>query len=58
MDTNIIHHKKTHPRIPSTLLILKYIFKISNFVIGIILSQIYFIHSKSSMFVEVFKIID
>jgi hypothetical protein len=52
MYINIIHHKKIHPRIPSTTLVLKYIFKFSNFVMGIILSQICFIHSKFSMFVE------
>jgi len=52
MYINIIHHKKIHPRIPSTTLVLKYIFKFLNFVMGIILSQICFIHSKFSMFVE------
>jgi hypothetical protein len=50
--------KKIHPRIPSTTLVLKYIFKFSNSMIGIILSQIYSICSKSSMCIEFFKIID
>ncbi len=58
MYINIIHHKKIHPRIPSTTLVLKYIFKISNSMTSIILSQIYSICSKSSMFIEFFKIID
>ncbi len=35
MYINIIHHKKIHPRIPSTTLVLEYVFKFSNFVIGI-----------------------
>jgi len=39
MYINIIHHKKIHPRIPFTTLILKYIFKFSNFMTDIILSQ-------------------
>jgi hypothetical protein len=39
---NIIHHhKKNQSKIPSTILILKYICKISNFVMNIILSQMY-----------------
>jgi len=58
MYIHIIHHKKTHLRIPSTTLVLKYIFKIPNFVMGIILSQIYSICSKFSMFVGFFEIID
>jgi len=58
MDINIMHHKKIHPRIPSTTLFFKYMFKFSNFVMGIILSQIYTIHSKFSMFFGVFKKID
>jgi hypothetical protein len=58
MYINIIHHKKIHPRIPSATLVLKYIFKFSNCMMGIILSQIYSIHSNFSMFVEFFKIID
>jgi hypothetical protein len=58
MYINIIHHKKIHPRIPSTTLVLKYLFKLSNFVMSIILSQIYSICSKSSMFIEFFKIIE
>jgi hypothetical protein len=58
MYINSIHHKKTHPKIPSTTLLFKYIFKISNFVMGIIWSQIYSIHSKFSIFVGIFKIID
>ncbi len=58
MYINIIHHKKIHPKIPSTTLVLKYIFKISNSMMGIILSQLYSIHSKFSMFVEFFKVID
>jgi len=60
MYINIIHHKKIHPKIPSTTLVLKYIFKISNSMMGIILSQsqIYFIHLNFLMFVENFKIID
>jgi hypothetical protein len=47
---NIIHHKKkkkkkkNQPKIPSTILVLKYICKISNFVMNIILSQIYTIN--------------
>ncbi len=50
--------KKIHPRIPSTTLILKYIFRISNFLMGIILSWIYSICSNFSIPVEFFKIID
>ncbi len=50
--------KKIHPGIPSTTLALKYIFKISNFMIGIILSRICSICSNSSMFIGFFKIID
>ncbi len=53
-----MHHKKIHPRIPLTTLLFKYIFKFSNFVMGIIWSQIYSIHSNSLMFVGIFKIID
>jgi hypothetical protein len=41
MYINIICDKTIEPKIPSTTLVLKYIFKISNFVIGIILSRIY-----------------
>ncbi len=58
MYINIIHPKKIHPIIPFTTLVLKYIFKISNSMTSITLSQIYFIPSKFSMFVENFKIID
>jgi hypothetical protein len=58
MYINIIQHKKIHPKIPSTTLVLKFIFKISNSVMSIILSWIYYIRSKSSMFIEFFKIID
>jgi len=58
MYINIKHHKKVHPRIPCTTLVLMYIFKISNYVKNIILSWIYSICSNFSMFVEFFKIID
>ncbi len=58
MYINIIHHKKIQPRVPSTTLIMKCIFKFSNFVTNIILSRIYSIHSNSSMLVEFFKIMD
>jgi hypothetical protein len=51
-----MHHKKTHPRIPLTSLVLKYIFKISNFVMGIILSLTYSIGSNFSMLVGFLKI--
>ncbi len=50
--------KKIHPRISYTTLVLKYIFKILNSMMNIILSQIYSIHSNFSMFVEFSKIID
>ncbi len=51
--------KKKHPIIPSTTLVLKYIYKISNpMIIRNTLSQIYSIHSSSSMFVGFLKIID
>ncbi len=53
-----MHHKQIHPRIPSTTLLFKYIFKISNSMMNIIWPQIYSIHSNSSMFVRIFKIID
>jgi len=43
MYINIIHPKKIHPIIPFTTLVLKYIFKISNSMTSITLSQIYFI---------------
>jgi len=52
MYINIIHHKIFHPRIPCTTLILKYIFKFSKSLMGIILSRIYSICSKFSMFVD------
>ncbi len=58
MYINIIHHIKIHPGIPSTTLVFKYIFKISNSMMGIILLRMYSIRSNSSMFVEFFKIID
>jgi len=58
MYINIMHHKKMHPRIPLTTLLFKYIIKFSNFVMGSIWSQLYSIHSNSSMFVAIFKIID
>jgi hypothetical protein len=48
---NIIHYKKIDPIIPFTTLVLKYICNFSNFVIGIILSLIYSIHSSFSLFV-------
>jgi hypothetical protein len=57
MYIHIIHHKKIHPIIPSTTLVLKCIFKISNYVANIIFSQIYSIHSSFSMFVGLFKVI-
>ncbi len=48
-----------NPKVKNLLhLVLKYIFKISNSMMGIILSWIYSIHSNSSMFVEFFKIIN
>ncbi len=50
--------KKIHPRIPYSSLVLNYIFKISNSMMNIILSQLYSIHSNFSMFVGFFKIID
>jgi hypothetical protein len=46
MYINIINHKTIHPRIPFTTLVLKYIFKLSNSVTNIILSQIYSICSN------------
>jgi len=59
MYINIIHHKKIHSRIPFTTLVLKYIFKISNSMMGIIIwSQIYFIHLNFSMFIELKKKIE
>jgi hypothetical protein len=58
MYINVIHHKKIHPRIPYTTLVLKYIIKFSNSMMGIILLQIYYIHSNFSMFVGFSKIID
>jgi len=58
MYINIMHHKKIHPRIPSTTLLFKYIFKFSNFMMNIIWSQIYSIHSNFSMFVGIFLIIN
>jgi hypothetical protein len=58
MYNNIVHHKKIHPKIPSITLVLKCVFKFSNFVTGIILLWIYSIHSKNLMFVKIFKIID
>ncbi len=58
MYINIMHHKKIHPKIPLTSLFFKYIFKFSNFVTSIMWSQIFSIHSNSSMFVGIFKIID
>jgi len=58
MYINIIHHKKIHPKIPSTTLVLKYIFKSSNSITCVILSWIYSIRSNSSMFFEFFKIIN
>jgi hypothetical protein len=58
MYINIIHDEKIHPKKSIHNLSLKYIFKISNFVTSIILSRIYYIGSKSSMFIEIFKIID
>jgi hypothetical protein len=58
MYMNIIYHKKLNPRIPSTIWLLEYRFKLSNFVMGIIWSQIYSIDSNSSMFVRIFKLID
>ncbi len=58
MYINIIHHKKLHPRIPSTTLVLRYIFKISIFVTSIIWSQIYSICSNFAMFIGIFKIFD
>ncbi len=57
MYINTIHHKKIHPRIPSTTLVLKYVFKFSNSMTNTILSQIYSTHAKILMFVEFFKII-
>ncbi len=58
MYITIMHHKQIHPRIPSTTLLFKYIIKFSNSMTNIIWSQIYSIHSNSSMFVRIFKIID
>ncbi len=56
MYINMIHHKKIHPIIPLTTLVLKYIFKISNSMMGIILSWIYSICSNSSTFVGFFTL--
>jgi hypothetical protein len=39
VHVNMIAPKRIHPRILSTTLALKYIFKFSNFVMGTILSQ-------------------
>jgi hypothetical protein len=50
--------KKIHPIIPLTTLVFRCIFKFSNCVMDIILSQIYSICSKFSMFVGCFEIID
>jgi hypothetical protein len=50
-----IHHKKIHSRIPLMILVLKYKCKISNFVMNIILLEIYFICSSISMFVGFLK---
>jgi hypothetical protein len=58
MYINIIPHKEIHPKIPPITSILKYICNFSNYVMGIILSQLYFIHSSFSMFVGFLKIID
>jgi hypothetical protein len=55
VHVNMIAPKRIHPRILSTTLALKYIFKFSNFVMGTILSQI---HSNSSIFFGFFKIMD
>jgi hypothetical protein len=55
---NIIHPKKIQPKIPPTIFVLKYIRKFWNFVINIIMLQIYFICSKFSMFVKFFRIIN
>ncbi len=52
-----MHHKQIHPRIPSITLLFKYIFKFSNSMTNTIWSQIYSIHSNSSI-VRIFKIID
>jgi hypothetical protein len=49
-----MHHKKIHPKISYTTLVLKYIFKFLNSMMNIILSQIYFIHSIFSNFVRFF----
>jgi len=55
MYINIMHQQKIHPKIPSSTLFFKYIFKLWNFVTGIIWSQIYSIHSNSSMFFMIVK---
>jgi len=52
---NIIHHKKIHPRIPSTTWLLKYKFKISN-CDGYYLVNIF--HTFKIFNVGNFKIID
>jgi hypothetical protein len=39
MYINIIQHTKIHPRIPFTTLVLKYIFKISNYAMSIIVTK-------------------
>jgi hypothetical protein len=58
MCINVIDHKKVHPKIPFTTLVLKYIYAIfSNSMTCIILSQIYSIYSSFSLFVEFLKMI-
>jgi len=54
MNTNIIHLLKIHPKLPPTTLVLKYIFIFSDYVTSIILSQIYFMCSNSSIFIGIF----
>ncbi len=58
MYINIRHHEIFHPIIPPTIQVLKYMCNFSNFAMNIILLQIYFICSTSSMFVGFLKIID
>jgi hypothetical protein len=58
MYINIIHQKKIQPKIPTTIFVLKYICKFSNFIIDIIMLQIYFICSIFPMFVKLFRIIN
>jgi hypothetical protein len=52
------YYSKKKSKISLIILTSKYIYKISNFVTSIFLSQIYFIHSSFSMFVEFIKIIN